>query len=429
MEGKVGYGQDRAIERRLRDQLRHTLADALAGQRLSPHDKERSEPVLGLLRQRLAEYGRDAARRPDGVQLVDPEATACRLYDSLLRFGPIQPYMDDPTVEDILVNGPWRIFVRRRGVKTLQEGLCFDSDEDLLLTAKRLLGDAHQLDVSHTSVGARLPGGSRIHVIIPPTSNVTVINIRRYRLRADSLEDLVEVGTLTPDVADFLAASMRAEVNLLISGPGSAGKTTLLRALYSSLTSDQERVATIEDPAELGLSDLLVDSWVMEPGEHRSIRDLIADALRMSPTRIVLGEVRSAAAWDMLSAMNTGHPGSGGTIHANNPRQALDKLAMFAAQAPERVPKSELLEMIAQTVDLVLQLHIDKSSGARRLTHLFEVEGCTSGAGITGHNLWELDPRGGLVRTPMRPNRVLRKMELAGVAFPLASGRSPEEAA
>jgi pilus assembly protein CpaF len=409
------YASDRNTERRLREQLRDPLADLLVGHELSPHDRERSEPVMELIRKQLSEYSRDAARRPDGIQLADPEAAASRLYDSLLRFGPIQPYMDDPTVEDIIIDGPHRVFIRRDGVKRLQGGVRFDSDEEVLLAAKRLLGHSHQLDASHTSVGARLPDGSRIQVVIPPTSNVTVIVIRKYRLRADSLDDLVGSGMLPEEVADFLDAAIRAEANIIISGPTGSGKTTLLRALYSSLTSDQERVATIEDPAELGLEKLLPDCWYMEPNEHMSIRELIADALRMSPTRILLGEVRNAAAWDMLSAMNTGHPGSACTIHANNPRQALDKVAMFAAQAPERVPKSELLHVVAQTVDLVLQVHIDKRSGARRLTHVFEVEDYSGRSGITGHNLWEMSPHGELVRTEMRPKRCLRKMEFLGI--------------
>jgi pilus assembly protein CpaF len=283
-------------------------------------------------------------------------------------------------------------------------------------------------------VDARLADGSRLNAAIPPaTTRWCCVTIRKFLLRAHALEELVRLGTLSESSAAFLDAAVQAGVNILVSGPTGAGKTTLLNALGASIASVDERIVTVEEVAELQLERQLPDCVALQAragniegtGEVR-IRDLVRNALRMRPTRIVVGEVRGAEALDMLLAMNTGHEGSLTTIHGNTPRDALDRLGTLAMMAEERLSGEALTRMVARTIEVVVQLRFEPLTGRRRVSSIFEVTGL-EGDVISGHELWMLDTaRDRLSWTGIQP-RALEKMRAKSVPYALPP-TSAEEA-
>jgi pilus assembly protein CpaF len=317
------------------------------------------------------------------------------------------------------------------GQKRLVPDVFFDDDEELMQLVKRLVGPlGRRLDESSPMVDARLPDGSRLNAAIPPaTTRWCSLTIRKFILRAHSLDQLVQLGTLPQAAAQFLDAAVQAGVNILVSGATGSGKTTMLNCLGASIASLDERVVTVEEVAELQLERQLPDCVALQArsanvegaGEIR-IRDLVRNALRMRPTRIIVGEVRGAEALDMLLAMNTGHEGSLTTIHGNSPRDALDRLATLAMMAEERLSGEALAKMTAHTIELVLQLRFEPRSGRRRLVSIFEVAGL-EGDIITGQELWALLPSGErLVWTGIQP-RCLTKMAAKGVTYALPPAR------
>jgi pilus assembly protein CpaF len=354
------------------------------------------------------------------------------VFDALLRLGVIQPLMDDPDVEEVICNGPNRVFAIRHGRKVFMQDTQFDSDEELLTLIKRLIGPlGKRVDESSPMVDAQLPDGSRLNAAIPPASSRgCCVTIRKFVLRTHSLEGLVELGTLTPSAAAFLDAAVQAGLNILVSGPTGSGKTTMLNALGASIASLEERVITVEEVAELQLSQRLPDcvalqarSGNVEGAGQISIRDLVRNALRMRPTRIVVGEVRDKESLDMLMAMNTGHEGSLTTIHGNSPRDALYRLVTLASMAEERLPADALTRMVANTIDLVLQLRPDPNGAGRKVTHIFEVgRTVENGDTITGNELWAYDGRR-LRWSGIRP-RCLERMAARSIPYAL-----PEEEA
>src|SRR5919201_2715194 len=416
----VGSAVDRPAERALRAEVRREVSRLLDERQLlapGPGDEDR---IRVLIRDHVGAYQRRAATT-NAPLLSDPQATERRIFDALLRLGILQPLMDAPAVEEIICNGPHRIFVIERGRKRLIPDLYFDDDEDLRNLVKRLIGPmGRRLDESSPMVDARLADGSRLNAAIPPaTTRWCCVTIRKFLLRAHALEELVGLGTLTESAALFLDAAVQAGVNILVSGPTGAGKTTLLNALGASIASVDERVVTVEEVAELQLERQLPDCVALQArasnvegaGEVR-IRDLVRNALRMRPTRIVVGEVRGAEALDMLLAMNTGHEGSLTTIHGNSPRDALDRLGTLAMMAGERLGSEELTRMVSRTIELVVQLRVSVRPGQRRLASIFEVTGLEGGV-ISGHELWGLE-HGRLVWRG-RPPRGLGKKNPRGI--------------
>jgi pilus assembly protein CpaF len=271
-------------------------------------------------------------------------------------------------------------------------------------------------------VDIRLRDGSRLNAVIPPASTRwTSVTVRKFVLRAHSMGHLVELGALPAAAADFLAAAVQAGVNILVSGPTGSGKTTLLNALGASVAALAERVVTVEEVPELQLDRQLPDCVALQMrgknvegiGEI-SIRDLVRNALRMRPTRIIVGEVRGAEALDMLMAMNTGHDGSLTTIHGNSPRDALDRLATLAMMAGERLAGDELVRMVSRTIELVVQLRASMQTGQRRIASIFEVTGVEAGV-ISGHEIWGLE-HGRLVWRG-RPPRCLEKIATRGIEY------------
>ncbi len=423
-DGRIALGSDRVAERELRDEIR-TAVTRLLGEETAllpgPADEERIRALIG---ERVAAYQRRAAAT-NAPLLSDPEATVQRLFDGLLRLGILQPYMDAPAVEEIICNGPHRIFVIEDGQKRLVPDLYFDDDAELQGLVKRLIGPlGRRLDEASPMVDARLPDGSRLNAAIPPaTTRWCSVTIRKFILRAHSLEQLVQLGTLSESAARFLDAAVQGGVNILVSGPTGSGKTTLLNALGASVASLDERVITVEEVAELQLERQLPDSVALQArasnvegaGEIR-IRDLVRNALRMRPTRIVVGEVRGAEALDMLLAMNTGHEGSLTTIHGNSPRDALDRLATLAMMAEERLSMDVLTKMVARTIELVLQLRFEPRTGRRRLVSIFEVTGL-EGDVLTGNELWTLDAAADRLVWTGIPPRWVEKIAAKGVSY------------
>ncbi|MCW5882057.1 MAG: CpaF family protein, partial [Anaerolineae bacterium] len=323
-------GSDRTVERLLREEIQTVVNRLLGEQQSLSLRREDEDRVRALIHEHVLAYQRRAAN-VNLPLLSDADALERRLFDGLMRMGILQPFMDMPSVEEVICNGPQRIFVIENGQKRLVPDLYFDDDEELRQLVKRLVGPlGRRLDESSPMVDARLPSGARLNAVIPPaTTRWCHLTIRKFILRAHSLEQLVHLGTLTEAAAEFLDAAVQAGVNIMVSGSTGAGKTTMLNALGASIASVDERVVTIEEVAELQLDRQLPDcvplqarvSNVEGTGEIR-IRDLVKNALRMRPTRIIIGEVRGAEALDMLLAMNTGHEGSLATIHGNTPRDA-----------------------------------------------------------------------------------------------------------
>lgn len=395
---------DRAVERELRDEIRLEVSRVLGERQLLVPGPEDEARIRALIHEHVAASQRRAATT-NGTLIQDPDGIERRIFDGILRLGIIQPLMDDPSIEEVIVNGPSRIFAIQDGRKRLVPGLYFEDDDEIRQLVKRLIGPlGRRLDESAPMVDSRLPDGSRLNAAIPPaTTRWCAVTIRKFLLRAHSLDELVRLGTLPESAARFLDAAVQAGVNILVSGSTGAGKTTFLNALGASIASLDERVVTIEEVPELQLDRQLPDCVALQTrasnvegaGEIR-IRELVRNALRMRPTRIVVGEVRGAEALDMLLAMNTGHEGSLTTIHGNSPRDALDRLATLAMMAEERLSGEALAKMVARTIELVVQLRFEPKTGRRRVSSIFEVTGLEaigdSYPVISGQDLWMRDP-------------------------------------
>jgi pilus assembly protein CpaF len=297
----------------------------------------------------------------------------------MIGFGPIEPLLKDPTVSDILINTHKLCFVERFG-KLQRANVHFRDEEHLLRIVNKIVsGIGRRVDESSPMVDARLPDGSRVNVAIRPVSiDGPLVSIRKFAERPFDVDRLVEIGTVCPEIANLLKAAVRGRVSLIISGGTGSGKTTLLNAL-SHFIPDEERLITIEDAAELQLQQLHVGRLETRPpnmegkGEIRQ-RDLVKNALRMRPDRIIIGECRGEEAFDMLQAMNTGHEGSMTTIHANSPRDALKRLEQMVAMASMGLPIPSVRSQIASAITLVMQLQ-RLPDGRRRLVSVNEVDG------------------------------------------------------
>jgi pilus assembly protein CpaF len=350
-----------------------------------------------------------------------------QIADDVLGYGPLEPFLRDQTVTEIMVNGYDQVYIERTGV--IQEtDASFLDDAHLLRIIDRIVSQVgRRVDESSPMVDARLPDGSRVNAIISPLAlRGPSLTVRKFAQDALTLESLVELGTMTPQSADFLAQCVRGKLNLLISGGTGTGKTTLLNAV-SQYVPSSERIVTVEDAAELRLQQRHVVPLESRPpnvegeGEVR-IRDLVRNALRMRPDRIIVGEVRGAETLDMLQAMNTGHDGSLTTIHANSARDALHRLEMLVLMAGVELPVKAIREQIAGGFDLLV--HISRLvDGSRRITQITEITGM-EGEVVTLQDLFVAPAREGLGCEPgmlgplepmgLRPN-FLQKLMANGV--------------
>ena len=297
--------------------------------------------------------------------------------DDMIGLGPVQPCMDDPTVTDVLINGANQVLVERRGKLELT-GYKFRDEEHVFNLAQRIASMVgRRIDEASPMVDARLPDGSRVNVVIPPLAlNGVCISIRKFSDSITSLEEYVKRESLSPQMSDFLKLAARTRLNTIVSGGTGAGKTTLLNAMGQHIPSDQ-RIVTIEDAAELRLKQPFVVSLETRPaslegrGEVTS-RDLLRNALRMRPDRIMLGEVRGSEAFDMLQAMNTGHDGSLSTVHANSPSDAMLRLENMLIVGGSNMSSSLIRRQLASALDLLVQLERDVT-GHRRVLDISEV--------------------------------------------------------
>jgi pilus assembly protein CpaF len=352
-----------------------------------------------------------------------------QIADDILGYGPLEPYLHDPSVTEVMVNGYDQVYVERNG-KIEETDATFLDDAHLLRIIDRIVSQVgRRIDEASPMVDARLPDGSRVNAIIPPLAlSGPSLTIRKFSRNALTLENLIGLGSLTQQSADFLAECVRGKLNMLISGGTGTGKTTLLNAV-SAFVPAAERIVTVEDAAELRLLQRHVVSLESRPpnvegeGEIR-IRELVRNALRMRPDRIIVGEVRGGEALDMLQAMNTGHDGSLTTVHANSARDALHRLEMLVLIAGVELPVKAIREQIAGGFDLLV--HISRLvDGSRRITQITEVSGM-EGDVVTLQDLFVARPSdlvggpgllGPLHSTALRPG-FLDKLSANGVELP-----------
>ena len=347
----------------------------------------------------------------------------------LFGLGPLEPLLKDPTISDILVNSHNTIYIERRG-KIERTNVRFKDDEHLMRVIERIVSSVgRRIDESSPMVDARLQDGSRVNAIIPPLSiDGPVLSIRRFGADPLRMASLIENKALTKDVADMLQMVVSARLNVLISGGTGAGKTTLLNAL-SAFIPENERIVTIEDSAELQLQQPHVVRLETRPpniegrGEVTQ-RDLVRNALRMRPDRIVIGEVRGGEAIDMLQAMNTGHDGSLTTIHANTPRDALSRLETMIQMTGMRLSDRAMRQQVASAINLVLQV-ARLSDGSRRVTSISEITGM-EGETITMQEIFQYERSGvdsqGQVIGRFRPTgirpRFAERLKACGLQLP-----------
>ena len=314
--------------------------------------------------------------------VVIPRGEKTRLItdirDEMLGLGPIEPLLQDDSITEIMVNGPKKVFVERLG-KLERTDVQFHDNAHIMNIAERILTPlGRRIDESSPLVDARLEDGSRVNIIIPPLAlNGPSITIRKFSKKPLTVDNLIAFGTIDEKMAKFLRACVEARINILVSGGTGSGKTTTLNVI-SSFIPEEERIVTIEDAAELRLQQEHVVTLESRPanieGEGQiTIRDLVRNALRMRPDRIIVGEVRSGEALDMLQAMNTGHDGSLTTAHANSPRDALSRLETMVLMSGLELPVRAIREQISSAIDLVIQ-QSRMRDGSRKITHVTEVQ-------------------------------------------------------
>ena len=364
-----------------------------------------------------------------GISKDDRERLVAEISDDILGHGPIERLLADDSVTEIMVNGPFDIWVERQG-RLYQTTVRFNDDSHLRRIINKMVAQVgRRIDESSPMVDARLPDGSRVNAVIPPLSlSGPLITIRKFANKRLDLQEMIRLGTVQEETVDFLQRCIGAQLNILICGGTGTGKTTLLNALSQAI-SDSERIVTIEDAAELQLKQAHVLRLEGRPkniegqGEI-SIRDLVRNALRMRPDRIIVGEVRGPEALDMLQAMNTGHDGSLTTVHANAPRDALARIETMVLMAGYDLPLRAIRQQVASALDLIV--HLERlEDGSRRVTAITEVQRMESDV-ITLQEIFTFRMEdilrdrtvvGRLEATGLRPT-FLHKFEKRGISLP-----------
>jgi pilus assembly protein CpaF len=407
----------------LRANVHRKLLNRLNLEALAQSDRSRAESeIRGLVNELVSEESTP-------LSLGERESLFAELLDDVFGLGPLEPLLRDATINDILVNTHSHVYVERAGVLE-RVTTSFQDDRHLLRVIDRIVsGVGRRVDDSSPMVDARLADGSRVNAIIPPLAvDGPVLSIRRFPAERLKAEDLVTLRALTRPTLDFLAHCVKARLNCLISGGTGAGKTTLLNVL-SSFISERERIVTIEDAAELQLRQEHVVRLETRPanvegkGAVRQ-RQLVVNALRMRPDRIVVGEVRGEEALDMLQAMNTGHDGSLTTVHANTPRDALTRIETMIAMGATNLPERAMRQQIASAIQLVIQ-QTRLSDGSRKVTAVSEITGM-EGDVITMQDIFVFEKMGvtqdgkviGRFRaTGVRP-KCCERLKMSGIHLP-----------
>ena len=411
-----------AAYQQMKEQIHSQLINGIE---LSMLDKLSPQELAAELRRNVEKLA-DAASLP--LNRVEREQLVQDVIHEITGLGPLEALLADPTISDILVNGPHTVFIERAG-RLSRANVRFKDDGHLMHIINRIVAKVgRRVDETSPMCDARLPDGSRVNVIIPPLAlDGPAVSIRRFGARPLLAADLVGRGALTAPMLEFLSAAVHAKLNVLVSGGTGTGKTTFLNAL-SSFIPDTERIVTIEDAAELQLQQPHVVRLETRPpnleghGEIRA-RELVINSLRMRPDRIVVGEVRGAEVLDMLQAMNTGHDGSMTTLHANTTRDALARLLMMAGLSQTHVSESLLNQTVARAIHLIVQLQ-RFSDGTRRVVSISEISGM-EGTTIAMQEIFAYRQRGmkedgtvegDFVATGIRPF-TLKRIEAAGYKF------------
>ncbi|MDP9468736.1 MAG: Flp pilus assembly complex ATPase component TadA [Chloroflexota bacterium] len=363
-----------------------------------------------------------ALTRAERVRMLE------QITDEILGLGPLEPLLRDETITEVMVNGPQQVYIEREG-RLEMTNVTFQNDEHVMKIIQRIIAPiGRRIDESSPMVDARLADGSRVNAIIPPLSLVgPVLTIRKFAATPFTVEDLIRFGTATTEMFEFLEACVKARLNIFVAGGTGSGKTTMLNIL-SSFIPDDERIVTIEDAAELQLRQEHVVTLEARPSNIEGkgaipIRELVRNALRMRPDRIVVGECRSSEALDMLQAMNTGHDGSMSTGHANSPRDMLARLETMVLMAGMDLPLRAIREQIASAVDLIVHQNRLKD-GSRKIVNITEVQGM-EGDVIVMQDIFVFEQTGvieGKIEGKLRPTGIrpkfVEKFEAAGIHLP-----------
>src|SRR5438105_2973068 len=409
--------------RRLKTQLHHQLVVAMDLSAIGTMDKDELQKEVRRVAEELCQRSSSLLSRTERERLIN------EVLDETFGLGPLEPLMKDPTVSDILINGHNTVYVERAG-QLERAPVSFTDGRHLLHIVQRIVGQAgRRVDETSPMVDSRLPDGSRINAIIPPLAlDGALVSIRRFGLQPILTADLVAKNSIALEMMDFLAACVRARMNILISGGTGSGKTTLLNAL-SAFIPAEERVITIEDAAELRLQQPHVGRLETRPNNAEGVgevttRDLVRNALRMRPDRIIIGECRGPEGLDMLQAMNTGHEGSLTTVHANDTRDALGRLEIMVGMAGFDLPIWVIRRQIASAIHIIVQTS-RLLGGGRKVIKISEVMGL-DGVNIIMHDVFAfkqtgLDAtrkaQGYFHTTGIRPN-CLERLASLGVALP-----------
>jgi pilus assembly protein CpaF len=412
-----------AVKRSVHEALLEDLGPRLYDTHLDPRELE--EQVIQTLRTVLQ-------REETPLTMADRARIAREVADEILGHGPLEPYLRDPEVTEIMVNGHDQIYVERNG-RIHPVEVAFADESHLRRTIEKIVSRVgRRVDEASPMVDARLPDGSRVNAVVPPIAlDGSLLTIRKFAADPFTVDDLITFGTMTGPVAELLQACVRGRLSVLIGGGSGAGKTTTLNVMSSFIPGD-ERIVTIEDAAELQLRQEHVVRMESRPAnlEGRgqiAIRDLVRNSLRMRPDRIVVGEVRDAAALDMLQAMNTGHDGSITTVHSNSPRDSLARLETMVLMAEMDLPQRAIREQMASAIQLIVH-QTRLKDGTRRITHITEVEGM-EGEVITLQDIFLFDFHAGvddngrylgtLRSTGLRP-RFVQTLADRGIRLPAA---------
>ncbi len=405
--------------------LHRKLLDRINLEALSTLPTERARAEIRAAVARLIEEEKTP------LSLVDKDRIIEEVLNEVFGLGPLEPLLQDPTLSDILVTTPKMVYVERDG-KLIRTPVQFKDDQHLLRIIEKVVSRVgRRIDESSPMVDARLPDGSRVNAVIPPIAiDGPLLSIRRFRADRLQAEELLANLTLTQEMLTLLEACVKARLNIIISGGTGAGKTTLLNVLSVYIPED-ERIVTIEDAAELQLRQIHVARMEARPPNIEGqgaikIRQLVINALRMRPDRIIVGEVRGEEALDMLQAMNTGHDGSLTTIHANSPRDAISRLEVMVGMANSNIGVRAIRQQISSAIDMFVQI-ARFSDGSRRVTHMMECVGM-EGDQVTGQDIFVFEKTGvredGKVLGRFRPTGIRPKfserLKAAGIQLPPA---------